>query len=325
MTETNAGETAVETGTTTEATTPQPQLGDEVVRTLEEARQLIEEASKEPEAPKADETSPETPKAERKSRAIAEKAKKDAAFFKEKQEVEAKAKRIASIEDLTARIKAGDADPDDLLNELGIDYRTITESKLKNGKKPPSEAEVLDERVAKLEKELADSRAALKAKEIDAKRTEAVTAVMHGINGAIEAGGDRWDAVRAYAKQDEVMAEMQRSLRETATEWSEDGIPLDGTPLTTEEALDIVEERWAEIARKGHSTKYARPVAGQSSDVAPAGATTGQQAANGTGSRTLTNGHGASGGKAIPADGIPRFDTLEQTRAHMRAMLGADD
>ena len=327
MTETNTGETGV---VASEATVQAPAaaLGDGVVRTLEEARKLIEDAGAdgpEPAAPKADDTQPETPKAERKARAIAENAKKQAAFFKEKQQVEAKAKRIAVIEDIAAKVKAGEADPDELFSELGTDYRAITEAKLRNGKKPPTELESFNERVAALEKELADSKAALQAREMETRRTEATRSVMGAINSTLDAGGDRWDAIKAYGAQDEVLVEMQRSLKESATEFDEQGVPLDGEALTAEEAADIVEERLAERLRKGLSTKYARQLAGQPL-TAPTETTTGHSTASGTGSRTLTNGHGTvGGGGKLHPDGIARYDTLEQTRAALRAMLGADE
>ena len=336
---TTTPDTVATTTTPTDAVTPAPDaagpppaLADGKMRTLEEAQAMIAEALGEPvdEAAQADaeaaaaaaEAPPEVkPEVSAKSKAIAERAKKDAEFHRKKLEVEAKAKRIADLEALTAKVKAGEADPDDLLTQLGVDYRTITESKLKNGKAKPTEAEEMRARIDSLEAKLQERERAVELRELEATRQPATQSALSNIREELEKHGDKYDAVSAYGEYESVLKEMQDHLLKTATEFDAYGRPLDGEVLTPAQAADIVEQRLAERLTKGLSTKYARrhqqsptpgTAVGSSASPAPVGA------------RTLTNGHGSTG--AAPrtnSDGVPVFDTIEQAERHLRSLMGS--
>lgn len=315
------------------------EVGDGVVRDIDAAKALIAKAmgpspeevaeadavakakaaSKAESEPEQGVATPAPPK-DLKSRAIAERAKKDAAFHKQKQEVEAKAKHFAELEALAAKVQAGEVDPDDLLKGLGVDYRRIVEAKLKVGKKEPTETEVMKQRLEALETQVREKEAALHQAQIDARRETAERTVLSNISAELEALGDKYDGIVAFGAHHDVLREMQRHLVETATEFDKDGRPVDGEVLTVQAAADIVEQRYADLAAKAARTKYARQLA----SATPAG-TVGAKSATTHGARTLTNGHGPSGASQSrpTVDGTPVFNTTEEAREYMRGLLGS--
>jgi len=330
MTEPATTETDSTTTATTTPVTPADRgyVGDGVVRSMEDAQALVAEAlgdevpegeatPAEPTAEAPAESPPPPTKAELKSKAIADRARRDAEFHRQKREVEAKAKRLAEIEDLTAKVKAGEADPDDLLGQFGVDYRTVVEAKLKAGKKEPTELEVMKSRVEALETQIREKEAALEAKQLETQRATATQDAVSQIKAALDAHGDRFDAITAYGAHADVLKVMQEHLLQTATEFDEHGRPIDGEVLTPDAAADIVEQRLAAILERGMSTKYAR----RHQPSTPSGTTAPRATANA--SRTLTNGHGVTGAAPRSKDGVPEFDTVEEARRHLSALLGS--
>lgn len=311
-------------------------LGDGQVRDIEAARKMIEDGlgAPEPEVPpdgkSAEEAAPpkaetgpvqEAPPKDAKTKATEERLRKDADLHRRKVELAAKEERYAKMEALAAKVKTGDADPNDLLAELGLTYRDTVEAGLKSGKgKDPNTVEAMQERLTALETQIKEKEVALQTQEFESKRAHAERSILTSIDAELRASGDKYDAILAYDAQGEVLAELQRHLNETATEFDAHGRPVDGEVLTLAEAADKVEARLVEERiQRSLKTKYAR----QHASSTPTG-TVGTKQAAANGSRTLTNGHGAPSAPTPANDGgARRFDTTEEARKYLEALMGS--
>lgn len=251
--------------------------------------------------PQATEAKPAEEKTPRISKAIAELHRREAALRKKEKEISEAAARAKAIEEAALKLKEGVADPDDLLNALGVDYRAITEAKLRHGKPEPDKSEKALSEVEKLRSELAAKEEAIARRQADLEEQEFEREHRSQISTFLSQNADKYDAIRSLGYESKIAEMRVRHYQEH------------GEALTYEQAADSLESLLVEnVVSKILKTKYAST---SSSQASPGKATSGNVA--NSGKSTLTN------KMAGTVASIPDKTTLslEEARAAVRAMF----
>jgi hypothetical protein len=224
---------------------------------LAEIRQQMMDALPDDEPESGSITTPEKPaeepKAEepRAAKAIANAIKREAEAKRAIKEAGEKSQRAQDILDKALRVKSGEVDPDELLAALGIDYRFITEAKFKNAKPEPDKAEQALSEIEQLKASLAKREQELEYRRVQQEESYAMQQLGAKAREVIAAGGDRYDAIKAYGYEDKVVELQIAHYKATA----EAGQP---EVLTMEQAADTLEQTLAAELQKAASTKYFR-------------------------------------------------------------------
>lgn len=251
--------------------------------------------------PEATEAKPEAEKTPRISKAIAELHRREAALRKKEKEISEAAAKAKAIEEAAQRLKEGVADPDDLLSALGVNYRAITEAKLRHGKPEPDKSEQALSEVEKLRAELAAKEEAIARRQAELEEQEFERAHRSEIDTFLSQNADKYDAIRSLGYEDKIAEMRVRHYQQH------------GEALTYEQAADSLESLLVEnVVSKILKTKYAST---SSSQASPGKATSGNVA--NSGKSTLTN------KMAGTVSSIPDKTTLslEEARAAVRAMF----
>ncbi len=201
-----------------------------------------------PEKPVEEPKAAEEPRA---AKAIANAIKREAEAKRAIKEAEEKAHRAQDILDKALKVKSGEVDPDELLAALGVDYRFITEAKFKNAKPEPDKAEQALSEIEQLKASLAKREQELEQRRVQQEESYAMQQLGAKAREVIAAGGDRYDAIKAYGYEDKVVELQIAHYKATA----ESGQP---EVLTMEQAADTLEQTLAAELQKAASTKYFR-------------------------------------------------------------------
>jgi hypothetical protein len=192
---------------------------------------------------------------------------------------------------------------------LGIDEEAavsmVLDRAINGGTKKP---ETADERVAKLEKQIADDKADNARKQREAEQVRAVEGTRAIVRQTIEAEPDRFDLLIAHDAFDDVYGEMAKYYSKHRDEIETKGIRLDVRQFAdaAEKQLEAALSRSKKFGR-GATTNNQAPTVGKKPAVPPAPA------------RTLTN-NNLTTGPALGRDGGPL--ELEARKKWARQQMG---